>query len=143
MAVAFGFSFGDFVAVLELVSTVVNALGQSSESSHEYRELVHQLYSLETSLIQVKGLHFDDAQHKELVALRQASSQCQQTIDEFWGKIQKYQPHLRSSGSSSKIKDSWMKIKWAICKSDDVAKFKADLIGHTESIQILLATVQM
>jgi hypothetical protein len=43
MAVAFRFSFGDFVAALELVSTVVNALGQSSESSYEYRELVHQL----------------------------------------------------------------------------------------------------
>jgi Fungal N-terminal domain of STAND proteins len=143
MAVAFGFSFGDFVAALELVSTVVNALGQSSEASHEYRELVRQLYSLETALLQVKGLHLGDSQHKDLVALRQAASQCQQTIDDFWKKIQKYQPHLRSEGSGLRVKDGWMKIKWAICKRDDIAKFKADLMGHTESIQILIATVQM
>jgi hypothetical protein len=143
MSVAFGFSCGDFIAAIELVTTVVNALGQSSESSQEYRELVRQLYSLELALLQVKGLHLDESQHHELVALRQAASQCQQTIDEFWEKIQKYQPHLRSNGSDSRVKDGWMKIKWAVCKRDDVAKFKADLAGHTESIQLLLATVQM
>jgi hypothetical protein len=143
MAVAFGFSCGDFIAAVELVTTVVNALGQSSEASEEYRELVRQLYSLETALLQVKGLLLDDTQHKELVALRQAASQCQQTIDSFWRKIQKYQPHLQSNGSNSRVKDSWMKVKWAICKKDDVTKFKADLMGHTESIQLLLAAVQM
>jgi len=36
-----------------------------------------------------------------------------------------------------------MKIKWTICKKDDVTKFQADLLGHTESIQMLLATIQM
>jgi hypothetical protein len=36
-----------------------------------------------------------------------------------------------------------MRIKWAVCKKDDVAKFKADLLGHTESMQLLLVTVQM
>jgi hypothetical protein len=143
MAVAFGFSCGDFIAAVELVTMVVNSLGQSSDASEEYRELVRQLYSLEIALLQVKGLLLDDSQHKELVALRQAASQCQQTIDGFWKKIQKYQPHLRTEGSDSRVKDGWMKIKWAICKKDDVAKFKADLVGHTESIQLLLATVQL
>ena len=143
MAVAFGFSCGDFIATVELVTTVVNALGQSSDASEEYRELVRQLYSPETALLQVKGLLLDDSQHKELIALRQAASQCQQTIDDFWKKIQKYQPHLRTNGSDSRVKDNWMKIKWALCKNGDVATFKADLVGHTESIQLLLATVQM
>jgi hypothetical protein len=36
-----------------------------------------------------------------------------------------------------------MKVKWAICKKEDVRKFQADLAGHTASIQLLLATVQM
>jgi hypothetical protein len=36
-----------------------------------------------------------------------------------------------------------MKIKWAICKKDDLAKLKADLVRHTESIQLLLTTLQM
>lgn len=36
-----------------------------------------------------------------------------------------------------------MKIQWAVCKKEDVANFKADLVGHTESIQLLLMAMHM
>jgi hypothetical protein len=131
MSVGFGFSAGDFIAALELVATVIDALRESGDASLEYREIVRQLYSLET------------AQNAELVALQQAAAQCQRTIDNFWKKVQNYQPHLRAGGSGSRVKDGWMKIKWAVCKKEDVAKFKADLVGHTESIQLLLSAMKM
>jgi hypothetical protein len=72
-----------------------------------------------------------------------AAAQCQRTIDAFWGKVTKYQPAIWGTRSNTQVKVSWMKIKWALCKKEDVAKFKADLVGHTESIQLLVATVQM
>jgi hypothetical protein len=34
--------------------------------------------------------------------------------------------------------DTWMKIRWAVCKKEDVARFKADLVAHTESIYLCL-----
>lgn len=55
----------------------------------------------------------------------------------------KYQPHLQQNGTDSKIKDAWTKIKWAVCKIDDLERFRADIRGHTSSIQILLLTMQM
>jgi hypothetical protein len=79
----------------------------------------------------------------EVIALRQAAAQCRRSIDEFWEKTKKYQASLTNTGSGSKIKNGRMKIKWAVCKKGDLAKFKADLVGHTESIQLLLTTVQM
>ena len=142
MSVAFGFSAGDFIAAIELVGTVIDALRSSGNASIEYRELVRQLLSLETALIQVKRLEFEETQYAEVIALRQAAAQCRRTIDAFWKKAEKYQASL-GSGSSSGLKDKWMKIKWALCKKDDVARFKADLVGHTESIQLLLTTVQL
>ena len=36
-----------------------------------------------------------------------------------------------------------MRIKWAICKKDDIIKFKADLVGRTESIHLLLSTIHL
>ena len=143
MSVGFGFSAGDFIAALELVTTVVNALRESGGSSAEYQALVSQLYTLETALLRVKRLELDESQHAEVVALRQAAAQCQRTIDGFWGKIKKYQPSLRAGGSGSRVKDGWMKVQWAVCKKEDLARFKADLMGHTESIELLLTTVQM
>ncbi|KFY07081.1 hypothetical protein V492_07468 [Pseudogymnoascus sp. VKM F-4246] len=143
MASPFGFIGGDFGAAVEFVSTVANALCENSEARKEYSELVSQLYSLEKALLLVKALSVDDSQHAELVGLRQAASQCQHTIDGFWRKIQKYQPHLQSNGSSSQLKDNWMKIKWSLCKKDDIAEFKADVAGHTGSIQLLLTMLQI
>ena len=143
MSVGFGFSAGDFIAALELVTTVVNALRESGDSSTEYQSLIKQLYTLESALIRVKQLELDDAQHAEVVALRQAAAQCQNTIDAFWDKIKKYQPSLRAGGSGSRVRDGWRKIKWALCKREDVVRFKADLMAHTQSIEMLLTTVHM
>lgn len=143
MSVGFGFSVGDFIAALELVATVVDALRESGEASKRYRELVRQLDSLETVLLRVKRLELDESQHAEYVALQQAASQCQRTIDDFWKKIKKYQPALGSNGTPSRLKDGWMKIRWAVCKKEDINAFKADVAAHTESIQLLLTSIQM
>jgi len=144
MPVGFGFSAGDFVSALSLMATVIDALRESGESSSEYKALITQLHTLQGALVRVTALEIDDAQQSDLViALQQAAAQCQTTIDDFWQRIAKYQPSLREGGSGSKVKDGWMKIRWAVCKRDDLVKFKMDLIGHTEGIEILLATLQL
>jgi hypothetical protein len=143
MSVGFGFSAGDFIAAIELVGTVVGALSPSSTASLEYQELISQLLSLKTALIQVKRLEFEESQYAEVIALRQAAAQCHRTIDGFLKKIEKYQPSLSGCGKGSRVRDTWMKVKWAVCRKEDVARFKTDLVAHTESIQLLLMTVQM
>jgi hypothetical protein len=71
MSVGFGFSAGDFIAAIELVRTVVDALRSSGNAGAEYRELVSQLLILESALIQVKRLEFEESQYSEVIALRQ------------------------------------------------------------------------
>lgn len=142
MSVGFGFSVGDFIAALDLIANVVDALRESGDASKRYRELVRQLDSLESVLLRVKRLELDESQHAEHVALQQAASQCQRTVDEFWKKIKKYQPTL-GLARSSRLKEGWMKVRWAVCKKEDVNAFKTDIAAHTESIQLLLTTIQM
>jgi hypothetical protein len=48
-----------------------------------------------------------------------------------------------TGGSNSKPKDGWMKVNWALCKKEDVVRFKIDLMEHTQSIEMLLMTLQM
>lgn len=143
MPVGIGFSGGNFVAAVELVSTVIDALRENGNSSTEYQTLISQLYTLETTLLRVKRLDLDDAQHAEAIALQQAASQCQRTIDEFLGKIAKFQPSLRAGGSNNALKDACRKVKWALCQKEDLVRFKADLMAHTESIDMLLMAVHM
>jgi hypothetical protein len=92
----------------------------------------------------VQALEVDDVQQGDLViALQQAAAQCQTTIDDFWQRIAKYQPSFKEGGTGSRVRDGWMKIKWAVCKKDNLVKFKMDLIGHTESIEMLVTTLQL
>ena len=72
-AISFGFSVGDFLAALDLVATVIDALRDSGNASSQNRELLRELYSLETALIRVKRLDVDDELQAEVIALRQAA----------------------------------------------------------------------
>lgn len=140
MSVGFGFSAGDFIAGLELVATVIDALRESGDSSRRYRELIRELYSLETALLQVKRIQLHESQNAEKIALNSAASQCQRTISDFWQTVQEYHPSLGKSAGSSSLKNQWMKVKWALFKEEEVEKFKADLRGHTGSINLLLTS---
>lgn len=142
MSVGFGFSVGDFIAGLELVATVIDALRESGESDRRYRELINELYSLQTALLQVKKLELHESMNAEKIALHSVASQCQRTIDDFWQRVQKYHPSLGKSGPRS-LKDQWMKIRWAVLEEDDVEKFRADLRGHTGTINLLLSCCRM
>ena len=70
MSVGFGFSAGDFIAAISLVSTVIDALRDSGDSSSEYRALITQLYTLKTTLLWVKQPDYYGEQHAEIIALK-------------------------------------------------------------------------
>ena len=143
MSVGFGFSIGDFLATINLVGTVINALRESSHSTAAFRELLNELYILEKTLINVKHIELDESQHFEKIALYQAAAQCQRSIDAFWNKVKIYQPHLSQSGTTYHLKDGWMKIKWAVCKKGDVEDFRAEVQAHVSSIQVLMGAIQL
>lgn len=143
MSVGFGFSVGDFIAALQLVNTVIQSLRDAGGSSTVYQQLAAELETLKAALEAVGRLDPDSGQRNEKIALHQAAAQCKRTIDEFAKKIQKYQPHLGEEGSGSRLKDSWAKIRWAVCKKEDLQRFRADIRGHTGAIQILLLAVNV
>ncbi|KAJ4186645.1 hypothetical protein NW759_016934 [Fusarium solani] len=143
MSVGFGFSVGDFIAGLELVATIIDALRETGDSSRRHRELIRELYSLEAALLQVKRLELHESLNAEKIALHSAASQCQRTIMDFWQTIQEYGPSLGRSAGSPTLKDQWMKVKWALFKEEEVEKFKADLRGHTGSINLLLKSCHL
>lgn len=144
MSVGFGFSVGDFIGAIKLVSDVIDALSESSRSSAELQELLRQFHSLETALKEIESLEVDEKLHAELLALKQSAAQCQTTITAFLGRIEEYQPHLVcKNGNDHVLRSKWKKVKWALCRKKDVVQCKTDLIAHMESISLLLATIQL
>lgn len=143
MVPPFGVSVSDFIAGINLIRELIKALEDSAGSSSEYRELVKELYRLERALIEVKQLNLDGSRSNQEIALRQAAAQCQETIDGFLQTIRKYEPALSNNGMKSSLQSGLRKIQWALCKKDDVDRFRAKVSGHTAAISILLMTVQL
>jgi hypothetical protein len=140
---SFGFSATDFVAGISLVKDLIQALQDSKGSSKEYLELITELRSLETALIEVKSLDLEVEQRAQRAALREAATECQRTIDKFLQELVKYQPHLRLGGSLSSWRDGFRKIQWRLCQKEELVRFRAEIGFHAHSIHMLMLGIQV
>jgi hypothetical protein len=143
MLPAFGFSIGDFIASINLIRELTKALEDGSGACAEFRLLIRELYTLEHALLEVKSLQQKDHHQQKLLALHQAASQCQNTILEFLNKIKRFQPSLSVVKSKESWRDRLRQIEWRLYKQDEVKNFRAQLAGHSASINILLITLQL
>lgn len=141
MAVGFGFSVGDLVTGLKLIKDSIEAVKDTKGASVDYAELLTEVNCLRDGFEAIDDLQLDrNGSAKQKTAIHRAIAACQKCIDDFLLSISKYQPHLNSTASG--LTSNYRKIKWALCRKDDVATFRAQLERHTSSINMLLITFQ-
>lgn len=141
MAVGFGFSVSDLSAGLKLIKDSIDAVNDTRGSAADYALLVNEISSLQDGLQVVVELQSDQClSGKQSAALERALRTCQESIDAFLSSVSKYQTHLNPTASG--LQSNYRKIKWALCKKDDVAQFRAQLGRHASSINMLLITFQ-
>lgn len=140
----FAFTFGaigDLVAVIELIKNIVIALDDCRGSAKEYQDVVHHLEILEMTLQQVAELYQDERFNSHLGDLRAIASRNLQQIrlclDGFSDNIQKFAPSLANGGTKNVFKDMVMKIRWKL-EEKDIHKLRAEVMGYTMSLNILL-----
>ena len=142
---AFGFSLGDFIAGITLVKDLISALQDGAGAKLQYRRLITELVNLERALTEVRYLKISDSQLSQKIALEQTASQCQETIEDFLKQNAKFSATLGIQSRASKW--NWRanlhKIQWALCKDDAVAQLKSEIMGHTLTINTLLATIHL
>lgn len=136
---SFGFSFGDFVAGISLLKSLIDALDGTYGAKAEYRGLVAELYCLERALVAIKEIEVQEAS-SEYDATQQAVRGCRECIDRFIFKVASYQS--LTAGKSS-VRDQVRKIMWAQCRKEDLHKFKEDLSIYVSAINVLLSTLQL
>jgi hypothetical protein len=144
MPITFG-SVGDILSVSLLVKDLLIALDDSRGSPAGYQAVVRELYILDTALLQVERLSRSHSTPPELHALyetaRQTVEKCRDSVAGFTARIKKYGRSLAAGGSGNFLKDATKKIQWRASQKDaEIAKFRAEITGYSDSINMLLAT---
>lgn len=141
MSTGFGFSVGDLFLALKLIKDSIEAVNESKGASADYGTLVKEIGGLQDGLDAVKELQSDPSLTvKQASALERSIRSCQESVSEFVATICKYQPHLLANTSG--FHSNFRKIKWSLCKKDDVKRFRAQLGRHTSAINMLLISFQ-
>ena len=142
MSAGFGFSVGDLLAGIRVFKDSIEAFSDTKGASADFVALVNEISTLQDGLEAIEELQADhDFSTKQFAAIDRAVSACQKSIDEFLDSIAKYQPHLHAQASG--WQSGFRKVKWALCKKDDVAHFRAQVARHASAINMLLVTFQI
>lgn len=143
--VAFTFgSFGDVLSLINLTVKIQKALSDSRGSSEDYQALLAELDSFSEFLNTVRdALQVRDGPKKLPDSVRNAIRSVLQSstslLQRFYTDIERYRRNLRKGGSGSMMRDSWMKIGWALFKQDEVREIRRKLRDQVERINALLS----
>ena len=132
MAVPFGFSIGDFIAGINLVLDVYNALRESGGAASDYQQQIVWLEQLVSVLDALRTSTPDD--------VAQLAGECEEPLLMFYTKIrQKYNDSL---GEASKLSPGRVlrSLQWTFFKSasKDLVKLKTAISPQLQAISLRL-----
>jgi hypothetical protein len=142
-AVPFGFSFGDFVAAVEIIHKAAQALRRSAGARNQFCQAAADLESLERVLKRVQALGPTTTSPETLAAIQLYAHTCQLPLRQFTQRIKEYERHLSPLHDTgvhvlNDIKVGYWKVKWALQIESDVAKLKAAIGPGLTAISLLL-----
>jgi hypothetical protein len=142
-AVPFGFSFGDFVAAVEIIHKTAQALRRSAGAQNQFCQAAADLESLERVMKRVQALGPTTTSPETLAAIQLYAYTCQLPLRQFTQRIKEYEHHLSPPHDTgvhvlNDIKVGYWKVKWALQIESDVAKLKAAIGPGLTAISLLL-----
>jgi hypothetical protein len=136
MPVPFGVGVGDFLAVLNAVRTIFNALSDTHGARSQVRALQTVIDGLKEA---IKDLDSIECDHEVLaVNLSKATKDLEGTISNFGRKIKKYSCFFESAQSRGGLVDAVRKVQWALFSKGGVLEFRAEVLAHATNIQMFL-----
>ena len=140
---SFGVSVGDFIAAGVLIKNIVSALQNSSTSEHQ--ELLLELDGLRRALYEVEHLQADPHQETEVNAVKVAALTCQYRLDDFAGKLSKFDSlgQVTKASRSERAKLWRLKLQWGFSMEAEVQSLRAYLIAHVGYLNMRLTTLNM
>ncbi|KAH8589052.1 hypothetical protein B0O99DRAFT_677018, partial [Bisporella sp. PMI_857] len=75
--------------------------------------------------------------------VRIEADQCKECIESFLEKIKNYERSFRNGDSGNNLCDIGRKVRWAVTHKGELARFWAEINGHSSAINMLLITANI
>jgi hypothetical protein len=141
----FGFSVGDFIACINLIREVAQALNDSKGSASEYQSLFQTLVSLNQILAASELIHLQwDTQAASPAHKKHATAmingilferqKCKQLMEDFLKSSQPYTNAFVKERGGVVVRN-WRKVTW-LCMKEEVNKLERELQRHLQALRI-------
>jgi hypothetical protein len=137
---SFGFSVGDFIATAQLITNIVASLRTGGAAS-EFQELERELFVLKRALHGIEHLKVPAGQQPAADAVKCAAFSCQYVLEEFAGKLKKYEKSLGGRKATGRIGAVGRKIQWGLSMDKEVQELRAYIAVHIGSLNMRLITL--
>lgn len=137
---SFGFSAGDFIAAATLIKSIVSALRYASEA--QYNDLVFELHGLQRALDEIEHLDCSPEQQPHVNAVKAAALMCQYRLNDFQGKLKKYE-ELSRQYKSDGVRIWRAKLRWGFRMQDEVRDLRAYLVAHVGTLNMRLSILSL
>ncbi|KAJ5726319.1 uncharacterized protein N7483_007676 [Penicillium malachiteum] len=143
---SFGVSVGDFLTVGQLTVNIVASLKESGGAKTEYQDLIRELESFHYALQHLDKLQSKAGSSSSLDSIKYAALSCRRPLEQFLGKIQRYNQSLDvwakndwAKNDTNAIKGTLDKVRWAFGQKDEIQKLQSYMSVHIATINMLLA----
>lgn len=140
-------SLGDIISLCVLVKDTCKSFDHARGSSAEYQTILAELCALEDVLLQAALLWEQSEYSDDLEALRvtacRTAEQCRGSMERFRERVKKFDATLRPGGSGNVARDALGKVRWQISQTDELTKFRAEIIAHCTAMNVLLNTANL
>jgi hypothetical protein len=131
----FGFSVGDFLAVINLICDITNSVRATGGARSEYQELIRDLETLKKAL---KHIQENYEQTTTINSINYAVLSCRLPLENFLNKFCKCGEFSDTLAKNSDIHTAAAKLMWTFSYKEEIKKLQSYLNPHVSVIDTLL-----
>ena len=137
MSAGFGFSIGDFIAVVNLLRQVGIALKDSGGARDDFWNTITKLETTRAILSCIANFEGSKEDLATVHAIHSLASQIQGDVERFISKIQRYQGKIGSVQARHFGYSTFAKIRWSQSVAGDVRRLYEDVDSKLTSLSLL------
>ncbi|CAG8895583.1 unnamed protein product [Penicillium egyptiacum] len=131
---SFGFSIGDFLAVLQLANDLG---GRFAQAPREYKAIKDEVESLIFALNRINGFNEEEFDDQQKDGVNQVIQSCDIVLQDLDSRLQKF--HVLAEDSTpdwaGKVRQAWKRIRW---NQAEINNFRSRIVSNISLLNLII-----